>query len=91
MPYAWVKPEVALEHKGVKIYHVYKNDDYDSGPRTFWFGYSIFCDDEGIDSFDVRDLAKMIGMPCPESWEEIKAVLIAAIDRGILTQEGLKV
>jgi hypothetical protein len=91
MPYAWMKPEVALEYKGVMIYHIYKNDNYDEGRRTFLFGYSEDCDDNGTDSFDVRDLAKMIGMPSPESWEEIKAVLIAAIDKGVLTQEGIKV
>ncbi|MGI9863067.1 hypothetical protein SDD30_16955 [Moorella naiadis] len=90
MPYAWVEPEVALEYKRIKIYYIYADDSMANVTRTFRFGYSIFSDDKGEDSFDVRDLAKMIGMPCPEKWEEIKAVLIAAIDKGVLTQEGIE-
>ncbi len=90
MPYAWVEPEIALGYNGVKIYFVYRDDKFSNETRTFWYGYSIFSDDQGEDSFDVRDLAKMIGMPCSEGWDEIEAVLKAAIDKGILTQDGIQ-
>lgn len=90
MPYKWVDPEVALEHQGVKIYHTYKSNEVDQGTSTFWYGWSTDCDNSGTNSFDVRELAAKMGMPCPDTWDEIVAVLKTAIDRGILTQEGIK-
>lgn len=38
MPYVWVKPKVALAHRGVKVYHVYKNDNVDEGVREYRYG-----------------------------------------------------
>lgn len=90
MPYTWVKPKVALAHRGVKIYHVYKNDNADEGVREYWYGWSPCCTDSGDDSFDVRDLADMLNLAMPISWKEIVLVLKEAIDRGVLTKEGIK-
>jgi len=62
MPYstAWVDPEVFLEHKGVKVYHIYKRDDVCQCPRDYWYSLSRFGSDEDGHSengtFDVRDL-----------------------------------
>lgn len=51
MPYAWVEPDVAVEHNGVTIYHTYKEDDYNQ--RLFYW-YTV---DQGeSSSFDIRDL-----------------------------------
>lgn len=90
MPYAWVEPDVFMEHKGVKIYYVYWDDLIDMPPREYQCGYSELCDDSGCDTFDVRDLAGMLGMPCPGSEEEIRQVIAAAIDAGVLTQDGVR-
>jgi len=91
MPYQWVEPDVALEHAGVKVYYLYKNDFVDNGTRMYHYGWSLDCLDEGSDStFDVRDLAEAMKMPIPETWEDIKKILCAAIDVGVLTQEGIQ-
>lgn len=52
MPYQWVKPEVFMQHNGVTVYHVYKNDHWEDGVRDCW--YALCEDDESI--FDYRDL-----------------------------------
>lgn len=84
MPYkeVWLPPEVFLEHKGVKVYHVYKNNDADQGIRHFWYGLSPQCSDEG-NSFDVRDVARALGIPQPNTPEEIAAVVRMAIDHAL--------
>lgn len=54
MPYTWIEPEVALEHKDVKVYHTYKDDFLDQGANTYWF---VMDPTESEDEwFDVRDL-----------------------------------
>lgn len=90
MPYAWVDPDVAFEHGDVKVYHVYKNDIMDEGVRNYWYGWSPRCNDDGDDSFDARDLAHTLNLPTPGTWKEIVLVLKEAIDRGVLTKEGIK-
>ncbi|MGI9951950.1 hypothetical protein V3F56_06245 [Moorellaceae bacterium AZ2] len=84
MPYKeiWLPPEIFWEYKGVKVYHVYKNDDLDQGVRLFWYGLSPQCSDTE-NSFDVRGVAVALGMPQPDIPEEIAAVIRAAIDRAL--------
>ncbi|MCO5067052.1 MAG: hypothetical protein M9924_22055 [Rhizobiaceae bacterium] len=52
--------ELFMEHKGVEIYHVYRNDDLHEGPRTYWFAVHDDGQDDnahGTDGvFDVRCL-----------------------------------
>lgn len=84
MPYkeVWLPPEIFLEHRGVRIYHVYKNDDVGQGVRHFWYGLSPWCSDER-DSFDVRNIASALGLPQPDTPEEIAAVIRVAVDRAL--------
>ena len=62
MPYIekFVDPELALEHKGVKIWHTYKNDDSENnGPHRYFFAFDIdFCEGRATETnwFDVREL-----------------------------------
>jgi len=66
MPYTteWVDPEVFLEHKGVKVYCTYKDDDMMQGPYSYLFSLNDLCGDEscGCDGgmcmyvFDVQEL-----------------------------------
>lgn len=86
MPEKWVEPEVFLQYRGVKIYHVYRNDNYND-VRSFIYGNSIDCTDDGEDTFDVRDL------PVPEgvSKKDHAAIIKAAIDAGALKVIGEQV
>ena len=61
MPYQtiWVEPDLFLEHNGVKVYHSYKNDDFED-PLFYWFcvypsGDTSYEDDKR--DFDVGDLS----------------------------------
>ena len=51
----WVKPKVFLTHKGVKVYHVYEEDEIDNGARTFSYTLDVRGGDTEGD-FDVREL-----------------------------------
>ena len=55
----WVEPETVLTAEGpdgpVTVYHVYKNDEIDNGPRTFWFTTDQLGGEDD-NCFDVRDL-----------------------------------
>lgn len=48
MPYhaEWVDPEVFLVHNGVTVYHTYRDDDLDQGPRTYGFTLNPCCGEE---------------------------------------------
>ena len=81
MPYRseWAPAELALEHNGVCVYHTYKNDDIDQGPKLYWF---VLDRSEGEeDAFDVRDLE------LPEDFDvdsDVYHALRTAIDLGLL-------
>lgn len=86
MPYRqeYVPAEVFLEYKGVKIYHVYKNNDVDCLARIYWFDDQEDSDDDG--GFDIRALAKNLGDVSlnPETVEGRRVILRAAIDAGLI-------
>ena len=52
MPLVWHDPELAMTHRGIKIYHTYKDADMDQR-QVYWYSFSV-ADDEG--EFDVRTL-----------------------------------
>lgn len=49
----WAPPELFLTHSGVNVFHVYRDDDMNQGPKRFLF--TLDATDDGR-SFDVRDL-----------------------------------
>jgi hypothetical protein len=57
MPYreTWGEPELYLEHEGVKVYHMYKNNQWESGPMTYWFTLDPYADSTP-EVFNVRSL-----------------------------------
>ena len=61
MPNKWVEAEVAFAIGPSKIWHVYKDDNFDA---CLDFHYSR--DPEGDDTFDIRDLAKEISHALPD-------------------------
>lgn len=92
MPYmtTWVKPEVFMVHKGIKVYHTYKNDEAGQGSLRYWYTTNGEEMDDAEDpfEFDVR---------CLDTWtadlskleyygdEETKAIInaiAAALDSG---------
>jgi hypothetical protein len=65
MPFQWVDPELLMEHQGIKIYHVYKDDDVEL-PLEFW--YEAEMEDDDIVEFDVRDLPSVEGIAASYWW-----------------------
>ncbi len=61
----WTDPELFLEHGGVRVFHTYKEDDMDQGPRCYEFTLNAqcgvvdsLCDDQPCRHvFDVRQLS----------------------------------
>jgi hypothetical protein len=93
MPYQTmiVEAEPYLEHNGVIIYHVYKNDDIDDTIRTYCFVTDPYHGEN--EDFDIRDagiapdfILDQIKKNDIEAW--IKLALKAAIDQGLITQDG---
>jgi len=88
MPYRMihVRAPLFMRHKGVKVYHVFKNDDADAGVlRQFAFTFNPIegGDDmnDGIVNFDVRDLTTF-DKTAPHDGKSIKAAIRAALDKG---------
>ena len=65
MQTVWIDPELLLEHRGIRVFHTYKEDDYDQGARRYWFTVNSLCgeldrlcDDQPCRHvFDVRELS----------------------------------
>ncbi len=81
MPYIhkWVDPDFYLEHKGVKVYRSYKDDDYDQQLDYHFQVQSAggtTCYEDHMHEFDVRDL--VTGDWKGDTHQAIKE----AIDRG---------
>jgi hypothetical protein len=61
----WVEPELLVEHRDVRVYHTYKEDDYNQGSNRYWFTVNSLCgdldrlcDDQPCRHvFDVRELS----------------------------------
>jgi hypothetical protein len=55
--------------KGINVYHVYKDDDIEQGPRTYSFSldaYNSEYDGEEGMNFDVRELPNWTEPPRPD-------------------------
>jgi hypothetical protein len=89
MPYEFVEAEMFLEFRGVKIYHVYKNDMVDEGQHKYWYGLTPRCHEGDRDMFDVRDLARQLNMPEPKNDMGIFVVMFHAIEKGLLTKSNV--
>lgn len=56
MPFQQIDSKPVFKRKGISIYPIYRNDDLDDLRREYWYGYSPSCTDDGVDSFDIRDV-----------------------------------
>jgi hypothetical protein len=77
--------EVAIEHKGVIIYHSYNDDDYQR-PLTYGFSFGFHPETHVEKTFDVRDLSTFRNAKgdMVEEAAAIKLALKQAIDSGEL-------
>lgn len=93
MPYEsrWVKPEILLRHKGVTVYHVYKDDEIQSGVRFFHYTTNLDGSESDETTFDVRDIpgfdVKLL--PQPEFFNGVAAFLTEKINEKIITRDGV--
>jgi hypothetical protein len=88
VPYAWINPEVFFELNGVKIYHIYRNDQLGEGVRKYWYGWHIdCCDDSGEYSFDIREMGYKVYMDAER--EDHKEILKKLIEQGYITSDGI--
>lgn len=71
MPYAWIEPQIFLEHGGITIYHSYNDDDWN---RRLEYWYTVDITGNTCD-LDIRDL------PEYDKALEHEEVLRRAIDR----------
>lgn len=80
MPYItqWIEPELFLKHKGVYVYHCYKDEDWNQEALLFW--YTTDEDEDEEYQFDVRKL------PVPPSVDkkDHTAIIRHAIDHNLL-------
>lgn len=82
MPYAWTEPALVLTHNGVSVYHVYKNQFWDSGHYMYQYTTDVAEEDN---PFDIRDLESYRGS---QNREDHVSILKQAIERGEITEEG---
>lgn len=92
--------EKFFSHKGIIIYHIYKNDDPEEGTRTYAYATSPYGrdipwnNDPANDTcFDVRELPFYKEperyMPDSEALPLIKEAIKRGIDKGYITPKGL--
>lgn len=84
MPLQWVEPELFLSHRGVNIYHAYK-DEYSDISLEFWYS-TLSCAGCSYE-FDVRDLPGYRSHIEVDELLRHRTVIEAAIDAGILQSE----
>jgi hypothetical protein len=85
----WVDPELAVQHRGLKVYHVYRNNDVDQGRRTYWYTTdpTLGEDDDPPYVFDIREIySAAVDLPNDNDLDEtLRSLLRRAIDEGKLT------
>ena len=85
MPYRTeiVPAELFMEHNGVRVYHVYRNDDIDSCRLDYWFTTDEYGSECGDAAFDVRE--KAIKWEFPKAFR-IMDVIKFGIINGLIVQ-----
>ena len=93
MPYVWEDAAVFIEHSGVTVYHICKNDMRESGYRTYWYGLTPHCSDHprygggAGGEFDVRELEEYVVSTSYSSEQNIEQAIRSAIDNGKMSNE----
>lgn len=81
MPYieVYVDNPLAINHQGVRVYHVYRRDDANSTLREYHYALRRDATEANGDDFDIRDLPNYDGV---RSHEEI---LREAVEKRFIT------
>lgn len=97
MPYKYQEcpADLLVHHNGVGVYRTYKNDDVDNVPSTYYFVTNPYDSQEN--AFDARELPNYDPTAArTDDWIDIIAerqhifdVIIAAIDAGVITRNGI--
>lgn len=83
MPWEWIEPEEFLTHRGVQIFHAYK-DEFSDVPLEFWYSTSSTAGSGSPYEFDVRDLPGYRSRYRADEVSEHERLIKAAIDAGVL-------
>lgn len=92
MPYStvYIEAELFLSHKGINIYHTYKDDDIDGVVSSFHFDTKEASSRDNFSSFDVRNLSTWKEDRNIFSEKAIKQAIKKAINKGELTELGIE-
>ena len=80
------EPEKFLEHRGVAIYHAYK-DEFSDVPLYYWYSTSSGCLPGSEYEFDVRELPEYRLSPLVDELSRHRLAILAAIDAGIIDSD----
>ena len=86
MPWEWIEPEGFLTHRGVRIFHAYK-DELSDVPLEFWYSTCSTAELGSPYEFDVRDLPGYRSRYRADEVSEHERVIRAAIDTGLLQSD----
>lgn len=86
MPWKWIEPEAFLTHRGVRIFHAYK-DELSDVPLEFWYSTSSTAGPGSPYEFDVRDLPGYRSRYRADEVSEHERLIKAAIDTGLLQSD----
>ena len=87
MPWQRIEPEVFLTHRGVRIFHAYK-DELSDVPLEFWYSTSSAAEPGSPYEFDVRDLPGYRSRYRADEVSKHKRVIKSAIDAGLLQSDA---
>lgn len=86
MPWEWIEPEEFLTHRGVRIFHAYK-DELSDIPLEFWYSTSSTAGPGSPYEFDVRDLPGYRSRCRADEVSEHERLIKAAIDAALLQSD----
>ena len=87
MPLTWIEPEVFLKHRGVTVYHAYKDQGIVGSPcKTLGYSYTTDPLEQEGGGFDVRKLTTWDPILLNSIAEEtaMKFAIMQAIDLGFI-------
>lgn len=84
MPLKWIKPQVFMRYKGVKVYYTYPGEILEIF-SNYWFSFDE-AETGNYDTFDVRDIALDCGITPFDRHnpEDKKRAIRKALDEGRL-------
>jgi hypothetical protein len=86
----WVPTDKFMSWDGVYIYYMYSDDEYDNGRLAYWYGLRDDCEWGDEDVFNIREIAKALGIKNPNAIEnEHQYIIRRGIEAGIITPDKI--